>query len=363
MSTSRISWSQLRVFDIPRVKIFVSLIIAHLLIQIALNAILPFPLYSELSSHDGAVYYDLAKNPLPEHTHLLSKRFQRPLLPLTVWTFFSWERHIGFAVVNIVAISIGLYYFYRIAQLYYPSMAGRLTILAATIPYLLSSTHLAMTEPLLLAGLLGGYYHARRGALWKAALGYGVAMLTKEIALLPFVAELIIQWRNGGVRRMMPLFASLVPVGGWYLLVGLKWGNLWWMLDSPKTDFGFFLTSIYNGATHQHDGWPISFCLSNQLANITLLSLSAIGLFALRKHWPLVVWAGISIAPLLFLSMDVYGSNFDFGRQMLPALLLLLALPRRLLASWFYWIIVAGLVATSLFWTLYHARFFVFWKL
>lgn len=353
-------------------KLFLTSLVLHIVVQLLLNTILPLPFYSELNNHDGTVHYAISLNPLPDAPEFTVKRYQRALLPLLVWALFPWDRHFGFAAINIVAVSLAATYFYLIMQEHAEddSTALRLVFLCATTPYLFASAHMGLTEPLMLVALLAGYFHARRGELWPASAAYALAMLTKEIALLPVLAEFVLLVRRVGLRRSLPaslpLLASFLPVGLWYLLVGLRWGDLFWMLGGTEGQTGFAPAAIVDILRNPPAvaSVPPIFFIVNQMANILLLGLIIAGLYGMRRSRPLVIWVGLSVFPLLFLGRAVYEYNFDIGRQALPAVLLFAALRR----SWLLrdgrlcWPAIGGLLVLSLFWTLYYARLFVFYK-
>jgi hypothetical protein len=348
------------------VQIFLTIVLLHILVQLVLNIALPFESYSQSNNHDGYVYYRISLDPLPEEPAYTNKRYQRPLLSLIAWAFFPWNRELGFSVVNTLAVSVAVVYFYRIMGERDKTTALRLVFLCATVPYLFASAHMGLTEPLMIAGMLAGYYHAREEEFWKASVGYALAMLAKEIALLPVLAELLLQLRRKNVRSLIPLLASFGPVGLWYLLVGLRWGDLFWMLKGPEGQMGFGPAAIVNILRNplNVESVPPVFFTVNQLANIGLLILIVAGLYVLRKDTRLVFWVGFSVFPLLFLGREVYGYNFDIGRQALPALLLIPALRsfRFLHDRRFYWSVLTILMVVSLFWTLYFAKYLVFYK-
>lgn len=355
-----------RYLESIEVKIFLVSIVLHLLIQLSLNAILPFSSYSELSGHDGSLYYAISSDPFPNAPSFTLKRYQRPLLPLLVWALFSWNRHLGFSVVNIVVGAISTVYFYKIMGGGQAATALRLTLLYSVIPYLFASVHLGLAEPLMMAGLLAGYYYARRGDRCKAASGYAIALLAKEVALFPVLAEIVLEIRRAGLRHGLRLAVSFVPMAGWYLLLALRWKQPFWILHGPEGQLGFgpaAMADLILNLDSVTGRLPAAFIVLNQIANGLLLALIIVGLYQLRSSLPIVVWAAFSAAPLLFLGRPIYGNNFDLGRQALPASLLFITLRRSrlVLDQKCYWLGVGGLLGGSLFWTLYFAKFFVYW--
>ncbi len=356
---------RLHIQSLP-VKIFLTVFILHILVQVILNLVLPFAAYSQ--SHDGSLYYNMSLDPLPEEPVYTSKRYQRPLLALLTWVLVPWNRHIGFIIVNTMAVSMATLYFYRIiaAKEYEYAIVLRLVILFVVIPYLFAGVHIGLTGPLMMAGLLGGYYYAQKDKLWKASIGYAVAILAKEIAILPVLAELVLQWRKRGIRSLGPLAFSFVPVGIWYLLVAFRWHDLFWMLKGPVEEIGFGPAAI--GAILRNppvaEGSPPLFFTLNQIANSVMLVLVFAGLYVFCSNKRMIFWVGFSVFPLLFLGQAVYKHNFDIGRQALPALLLLTELGQFRLFSkkLFYWPVVVVLLNLSLFWILYHAKYFVLYK-
>jgi hypothetical protein len=354
-----------RVLQSTEAKLFLAGIVVYLLVQLALNTILPFPNYSEHSGHDGSVYYAIAADPLPDTPLFTFKRYQRPLLPLLVWAFFAWDRMLGLSVVNAVAASIAVVYFYKIVRERQAATALRLTLLFAATPYLFASAHLGLTEPLMMAGLLSGYYYARKGEPWKATLGYALALLAKEIALFPILAEVALRLRRGDVRGALRMAASFTPMAIWYLLLGLRWGQPLWMLHGTDGQLGFGPSTMLALLTHPPAAqWYLAAFISlNQVANGLMLAAIVAGLYRLRGDRPAMYWVTFSATPLVFLGEAIYTHNFDLGRQALPAALLLVALgsSRVIRRRRYYWPTLVALVGCSLLWTLYFARFLVYY--
>jgi hypothetical protein len=343
-------------------KVFLCSILLHLTVQLLLSMLLPFPNFSELSGHDGSVYYSISYDPFPSTPAFTLKRYQRPLLPLVVWGVFSWNRHLGFILVNCIAVSFATVYFYRISKT--KSTASiQLTVLFAIVPYLFAGVHLGLTEPLMMAGLLAGFYYARRDDALKAACGYAIAILAKEAALFPLLAELVLQTRRGCVRRSLLLALSFVPVAGWYLPLGVRWKDPLWFLKGTEGQLGFapWVMADLIRNSQSIDMASRAFMILNQIANGLLLVLILVGMYQLRSKLSVLFWVAFSAAPLLVLGRPIYSNNFDLGRQALPAFLLLLALGGfpRVLRGKLYWLAAALGLWGSAFWTLYFARFFV----
>jgi len=352
------------IFESDTLKVFLASVVLYLAVQLLLNALLPFAYFSEFSGHDGSVYYAISGNPLPDMPLLSLKRYQRPLLPALVWALFWWDRHLGFSVVNAAACALAACYFYRIAR-ERRAAAWRTTLVFAATPYLFVGAHLGLTEPLMIAGLLAGYYYARRGEYWKAFGGYAVALLAKEIAIFPILAELVFLFRQAGPRPALRIGLSLVPAAAWYLLLGLWWGQPFWMLHGTDGQLGFgpaAMLALIADPSAAHAA-PRAFSVLNQIANGLLLLLIAVGLYQLRDDGATLVWVGCSALPLLFLGQAVYANNFDLGRQALPATLLLMVVgaSRFARSRVLYWSGVGGLLCCSLLWTLYFARFFLYY--
>lgn len=347
----------------PELGLFLGSMALHVVLQVLFSALLPFEYFSELSGHDGSVYFELARDLIHDQPKFTAKRYQRPLLPMLAGGLFKANLHLGIFLIGTTAASLSNVYFYKIARRYvhHPIHVTGLYMVA---PYIFVGAHLGMSEPLLMVGLLAGYMYARRGELGKAGLGYSLALLSKEIGLFPWIAEIAIQVRRDGVKAAWKICASVIPALGWYLLLAIRWNEPLWMLGATSADLGLAPLEIIEliARSGSQSAYPASFVLVNQAGNVIMLVLIAAALFALRGRSELVAWTGASAAPLMLLGPAVV-TNWDFGRQAVPALLLLLAVPDSMLRPRrpIYWLTVAALLGVSIFWTLFFARFFAYY--
>jgi uncharacterized membrane protein len=336
----------------------------HLALQLVFNVILPFPNYSEQSGHDGSVYYQIAFDPLPVAPAFSHARYQRILLPLLVWAAFPWNRHLGFLVINAIAVSISTVYFYKIVEERQAPSALRLTLLYAVTPYLFGGVHLGLSEPLMMAGLVSGYYYVRRQDTWKAIPCYAMSVLAKEIAVLPILGEIVMEARRSGLRRALQWSASLVPAAAWYFAVGLRWKDPLWLVSGAQGNVGFGPGSMIELLSEYSvvQGLAGVFMMLNQAANALLLMLIMVGLYRLRSKPHILLWVAPTAVSLLAFGTAVYRHNFDLGRQALPVILMVIGLDgpglgtsRRLYCS-----VVIVCLLSCVFWTLYFARFFAY---
>jgi hypothetical protein len=348
------------------IRIFVVSLVLHFVLQVGLNMIMPFPYYSELSMADSSAYYPISGDLLPEHPVFSPNKYRRILLPLLVHIFFPWNRYLGFLVVDVVAVSVASLFFYKIAKMYsaYPL---ELTVLFSALPYLFAGAHLGYTEPLMVAGLLAGYYDLSRGRMWRSVLWHALALLAKEIAIFPILTLTLVYALESGVRKALPFPLALVPATIYYLALGLHWKDPLLLLqgDVEGMNVGFapLLIVLLIGSAASQTYVPSWFLALNQVANVAFFTLLFLTVFWLRGHRNLFWYVGLSCVPLLFTGWSVVFLNWHVGRQGLIVSLSVLGFDR--IMPWlkqFLWPILILMFLASCFQSLYWAKFFWFHK-
>jgi len=346
----------------PEVRILLVSVTIHLLLQLALNWMMPFPNYSELGMGDATAYYPISAEPFPSQPAFSPNKYRRILLPLLVRTLFSWDRHFGFLIVNVVAVSLASVFFYRIARRH-TAHPVELTLLFSAVPYLFTSAHLGYAEPLMVAGLLAGYDAWDQRRTGQSVVWNAVAVLAKEIAVFPVLALIAVTCLQRRWREALILGLAFVPAAAYYLALGWHWGDPLWLLggDVERLNIGFtplaIVDLIVNGGAPEFV--PPWFLVLNQMGNVALLGLLSLAIYALRKRKDLCLYLVITSVPLLFLGWAVVFLNWHVGRQALLSSLSVLAADR-LLPRWKRWLwpVVLLMLFWSLFQSLFWAKFF-----
>jgi len=345
-------------------RIFLVSLAVHLLFQVPLNAAMPFAYYSELSEGDARAYFPISLHPFPAQPAFSPNKYRRIVLPLLA-RMFPGERHLAFLIVGVVAASLAAVFFYRIAR-GSSAHARELTLLFAAVPYLFAGAHLGYTEPLMVAALLAGYDSVNRGRLCLGTACFAFAMLSKEIAVFPVLALFVVSTIGREWRKAAHTVLALALPTVYYLAVGLRWGDVLWLLrgDVERANVGFtpwVIAQLLRAAPRE----PLPFLLAlDQMANIALLAVLILAIWKLAGQRHLFVYLALSCVPLLFLGPAVVYYNWHVGRQALIAPLSLLGLdaviPRLRPLLWLVLLLMLGMsVYQSLFW----AKFFWFHKL
>jgi hypothetical protein len=351
--------------DSIAIRIFVISLVFHLLLQIPLNALMPQPYYSQKSMGDADSYYTLSENPVPQQADLSPNKYRRILLPLLVYVFFGWDRYLGFLLVDVIAVSAAAVLFYQIARRY-TQHPLELTVLFAAMPYLFASAHLGYTEPLMVAFLLAGYYVLMfQERVWQATGWLALATLSKEIALFPILAMVVLYAVSKGPRKAWPLVLAPIPAAVYYLAMGLHWHDPLFMLrpstEVEQSNLGSTFAEIARLFTSagQQNYVPSWFLILNQVLNVLFFLFVGFLLYSLRTNRTAFWFTAISGVPLLSLGWAVVFLNWHVGRQALIIPLCLLGLDTIIPKIKPYLTpILMLLFAWSIFQSLYWARFF-----
>lgn len=196
----------------------------HLLVQAFALLLMPFAYFSELSLHDGHVYYTISQNLWPEHPFTLLSWHKRILLPVLANLVYPWDRHVSFLIIGVGAASLSAVFFYKIAQKYTRHPLW-LAAIYSLLPWLFFSAHLSLNEPLLMLFLLAGYYYYTEDRPWAYTACFALALLSKEVAAIPLLAMTVLiwqryGWKRGALRSRCAAFWALLP-GLWAALEGL----------------------------------------------------------------------------------------------------------------------------------------------
>lgn len=356
----------------------------HIAVQLFAMMWMPLPYFSELSLHDGGVYYQISQNLWPPQPITLLSWHKRILLPLLANIVFPWERHISFLIIGIGAASLSAVYFYKIAARY-THQPFQLALLYSLLPWLFFAAHHGLNEPLLMLFLLAGFYYYLQDQPLAISACFALAMLSKELAALPVLAMTVLLWQRNGWRRALAFAAvALFPFALFCLLYGWHWGDcLWCLKESPenplensfswKTGFWWMYLTLRTG-THSSANPLVAWAYDvlNQMLNVTLLAAVAVGTYRLRRlDQGLFLYNAIVATPLLFLGRNQYMLNSSLGRQLLMTCLAILGLN----GLWEKWetgsifrnrfvlfLICSGMALLGVFWTLLHAKFFLYYQ-
>jgi len=352
----------------------------HALVQLVALQFMPLPYYSRLSLHDGNTYYRLAQNLWPVQP-LNQLSWHKRILHIVIGGHsIPWNMELSFLVVGIVAASLSAVYFYKVARRY-AEHPFRLTLLYSALPWLFFAAHHALTEPLLMLTVLAGYYYFVEERDLACTAAFALALLTKELAAFPALAVgLLILYRRGW-RRALLFSTVLIPLAGFCLLYGLRWGDCLWCLKlgeghpsegffSPRTGLYWMVhTLIYGTNSSANPTVAMAYDIGNQILNVTLLVSTALGVYLLwqRGQTDLAFVNTFALVPLWFLGSAQYNLNSSVGRKFLLVSLLILAYDRwvdssRRTQRVGYWLIIAGMLALGILWTFIYAKFFLLYK-
>ncbi|MGQ9494140.1 MAG: hypothetical protein ACUVR2_10305 [Anaerolineae bacterium] len=289
----------------------------HIAVQLFAMIWMPLPYFSELSLHDGNMYYRIAQNLWPPQPITLLSWHKRILLPVLARIVFPWDLHISFLLLGIGAASLSAVYFFKIAR-HYTRHPLPLTLLYSALPWLFFAAHHGLNEPLLMLFLLAGFYDYLQDRPWAYTACFALAMLSKELAALPVLAMAVLLWRRDGWQRALAFATvALVPFGVFCLMYGLHWGDcLWCLKESPenplensfswKTGLWWMYLTLRTGTRSSANptvAW--AYDVLNQVLNVCLLLATAIGTYRLRRlDRELFLYNTIVAVPLLFLGRN-----------------------------------------------------------
>jgi hypothetical protein len=351
----------------------------HTLVQIVALVFMPLPYYSRLSLHDGNTYYRIAQNLWPPQPVEQLTWYKRILHVLLGRFAVPWNPELSFLVVGILAASFSAVYFFKIAK-HYTEHPLQLTLIYSVLPWLFFATHHSLTEPLMMLTFLAGYYYYLQDRIAMTAVAFGLGILAKELVFLPALAiGLLILYRRGW-RRALLFCTALVPLAGFILLYGQRWGDLFWYFKLGSSTEGFLswrsglyimLDTLRHGTNSSANPTvALLYDVGNQMLNVVLLISTAVGVYSLWRKGPrdLACLNTLILVPLWFLGEAQYNLNSSVGRKFLLVSLVILAYDR-LLASrrhglWraAYWLTIAGMLALGILWTFLYARFFTVYK-
>jgi hypothetical protein len=353
----------------------------HLVVQLFALTLMPLAYYSELSLHDGAAYYLISQNLLPIHPLFELHWHKRILQPVLANIVFPWNRNVSFMLIGIGAASLSAVFFYKIAKKY-SQHPITFTAIYSLLPWLFFSAHLGLNEPILLLFLLAGYYYYTEGRPWSYALCYALALLTKEVAIIPIFAITVLIWKRYGWKRAVVFVPIVLPFGIFCLAYGLHWNDcLWCIRNTPENSFtwqtGVWWMFIALKTGTQSSANPIvSFVydLMNQILNLCVLVTIVYGIFQLRRiDFDLMLYNVLISVPLLFLGYHIYTLNADMGRQYLIGCLAILGLDRPLtkmtmgrykpLSRYTLLLSLIGMLGLSVFWIVLYSGFFFHHKI
>jgi hypothetical protein len=356
----------------------------HALIQCIAVALMPLAYFSELSLHDGHVYYSISEQLWPEAPIWLLSWHKRILLPVLANVTFPWDKHVSFLIIGVGAASLSAVFFYKIAR-QYVDHALEVSVLYSALPWLVFSAHHALSEPLMMLFLLAGFYYFLGNRPWMYTGCFALALLSKELALLPILAMGVLVGRRYGWRRAAGFALAVLPFGLFCLAYGLHWGDcLWCLKESPenalensfswKTGLWWMYRTLRVG-TESSANRSVAFWydVANQALNLAVLVLSGLGLARLRRiDSELFIYNLIVVVPLLFLGRNQYMLSSSLGRQFLVGALVMISLgnrrgPAEEKTSWLAIrpLFVASLIGMILlggFWIVLYSRYFVYYE-
>jgi hypothetical protein len=361
--------------------VLIANLIVHLLVQLFALTLMPLAYFSELSKFDGAVYYEISQNLWPAQPLFLLHWHKRILMPVLANVVFPWDRHISFLVIGIGAASLSAVYFYKIAKKH-SLIPIKLTAIYSLLPWLFLSAHLGLNEPLLLLFLLAGYYYYTENRPWSYTICFALALLTKEIAVIPILALTVLIWKRYGWKRAAVFAPVVLPFGIFCLAYGLHWNDcLWCARTIPETSFTWqtglwWMFMTLKTGIHSSTNSMVNFGynLFNQILNLGVLTAIAIGIYRLRRvDFDLMLYNLLISVPLFFLGKYIYTFNSDMGRQYLISCLVIIGLDgiwtrvaigrNKRINRIALLLFLTGMLGLSVFWIVGNSGFFLNHKL
>lgn len=354
--------------------IFGGNLVFHILVTLIGLLFMPFASFSENSLHDGHLYFTISGDLWPVAPIANLSWHKRILLPLLANLVFPFEKHVAFWLLGVLPASLSAVYFYKISRRY-TSYPLSLTWVYSFLPWLVFSAHHGLTEPLMMAFLLAGYYYYLEERPAISIPMYALAVLSKEVALLVVAAQaVLLLWKSGWKRAVFFSVAVVLPFVLFCLLYGFRWGDCAWCLR-VEPENGFSLTPGVWWIWQYFFEYPLSsanlqiawaYNALNQVMNLALLILVLIGIFRLRRiDLPMMVYCAIITIPLFFLGPYVYSLNVNLGRQFMLSSLVLIGYAD--LFEWqtttrrfIYAAVLVGMVVVGLFWIVMYTKYFLF---
>ena len=311
----------------------------------------------QYTGYDGQFYYRMALDPANLHTTAFGITMDAPYRFMRIgYSALAWLVSLGqhaavpyaLVAINVAALGALAYLGGILAQ-----EAGRHALwglLLAGYFGLMDSLSRDLTEPLgalcLIAGILA--YRKRHPLLAAAAFGYGV--LTRETVLIvPAVLGVtrIIQIARRRARPGADDLAWIVPavvLAGWELMVKAATGVFPILSDSGK-NAGQPFSAAFSAIAHNfaHPGTPVSSAPGAVIIwdiEFVVLALFAVAALLSLRATTVPVYERASFAVYLVVVFSLAPTNWDgyadlrsFVEVYLLAVLILLAAPRRRLAS------------------------------
>jgi hypothetical protein len=352
----------------------------HTLVQAVALQFMPLPYYSRLSLHDGNTYFRIAQNlwpSLPMAHYTWHKRILHVLLARVV---IPWSLELSFLVTGIVAASLSAVYFLKIAKRF-AAHPFRLTLIYSALPWLFFAAHHGLSEPLLMLTVLAGYYYFFEQRYSACTVAFALALLTKELAAFPALGVGLLLLQRRDWRNALRFCAALIPLFGFCLLYGRRWGDCTWCLKlgqgnpvevffSARTGLFWIVHTLIVGTNSSaHPTVAILYDILNQALNVLSLIVLTFGVHQLWKQGlrKLAFVNTILLVMVFFLGEEMYKFNHCVGRKFLLLAPVILAFDRwmddrRRRMRVAYWLAIAGMSFLGILWTFMYAKFFLFYK-
>ncbi len=230
--------------------------------------------------------------------------------------------------------------------------------------------------------VLAGYYYFFEARYTTCTVAFALALLTKELAVFPALAVGLLLLRRRDWRNALRFGAALIPLVGFCLLYGQRWGDCTWCLKlgqgnpvqaffSPRTGLFWMVQTLIHGTNSSaHPNVALLYDILNQ--GLNLLSLLALT-FGVRELWKRglreLAWINtILLVMVFFLGEEMYKFNHCVGRKFLLLAPVILAYDRwmgddRRMLRVAYWLAIAGMLFLGTLWTFMYAKFFLFYRI
>jgi hypothetical protein len=276
--------------------------------------------------HDGRFFWLLARDPLLLHPQVDLANMDRPAYrsqrigyPLLVapWRVFGEYGVVwGLLVTNLALVAVGAAVTASLAtDLGAPARAG---LAFALNPAVVTAVAFDFADILAIAGVLTTLwlFHRRR---YTAALAVAtVAVLTKEICLLPFVAVAALTPGLSLNLRARLAVVPVVPAALWAIY--MRWRLSW----PPSRIQEFTFTPFYGYLDAYRRGWSVFGNWIDMAVALVAIALAVVVVVTWWRRRTLLLTAALPYALLVpFLSAEVLAARINCVRALGPVITLL----------------------------------------
>ncbi|MCX7619859.1 MAG: hypothetical protein N2037_03315 [Acidimicrobiales bacterium] len=277
-----------------------------------------------LQPHDGVRFWILARDPLllqaDTETYLDHPiyRARRIAYPLAASPFRLFGEHAllwGLFTVNLGTVFVGTYLTAQLADVVGGRPGGGLAF--ACNPCVLVGVLLDLSDPLMIAALVGVLLALRRGRFALATLAAVVAVMTREVAFLGILG-MAVGMVGQPIRRRLALVAvPTTAMAAWSVYLALR-------LDRASAPENFTLVPFGGWIEAYRTGWAPLGKWDEFLAALLIAAAGVAVLLRWAKTRSLEMWCSVGFCLLLpFVTTVVMLNPTNSSRILGPAVTLL----------------------------------------